>query len=203
MCIFCFALGARAGAKPSWIWSLERVSPVNVFLPDSARLRLQPHQVRRLGKSWVTQVLLVNLPIDLPRKRFCKLSGNWNQSYCSVYFLCEFLSWRIIISPCPYTARTVLLGLTNLIISVWFSRSVMSDSLWPHEPQHARPPCPPTTLGVYPNPCPLSRWCHPTIPSSVIPFSSCPQSFPASGNKLDSTCIKDKCMDGTTLKSNK
>ena len=67
---------------------------------------------------------------------------------------------------------------TNVLIQ--FSRSVMSDSLRPHEPQHARPPCPSPTLGVYPNPCPLSRWCHPTISSSVIPFSSCPQSFPTS-----------------------
>ena len=66
--------------------------------------------------------------------------------------------------------------------SVQFSCSVMSDSLWPHEPQHARPPCPSTTPGVHPNPCPLSQWCHPTISSSVIPFSSCPQSFPASGS---------------------
>ena len=57
----------------------------------------------------------------------------------------------------------------------------MSDSLWSHEPQHARPPCPSPTPEVYPNPCPLSRWCHPIISSSVIPFS-CPQSFPASGS---------------------
>ena len=62
-----------------------------------------------------------------------------------------------------------------------FSRSVVSDSLWPHEPQHARPPCPSPTSRVHPNPRPLSRWCHPTISSSVIPFSSCPQSLPASG----------------------
>ena len=58
----------------------------------------------------------------------------------------------------------------------------MSDSLWPHELQHARPPCPSPTARVYPNPCPLSRWCYITISSSVIPFSSCPQSFPASGS---------------------
>ena len=58
----------------------------------------------------------------------------------------------------------------------------MSDSLRPHEPQHIRPPCPSPTPGVHPNPCPLSRWCHPTITSSVVPYSSCPQSFPASGS---------------------
>ena len=56
----------------------------------------------------------------------------------------------------------------------------MSNSLWRHEPQHARPLCPSPTPGVLPNPCPSSRWCHPTISSSVVPFFSCPQSFPAS-----------------------
>ena len=66
--------------------------------------------------------------------------------------------------------------------SVQLSHSSMSYSLRPHESQHARPPCPSPTPGVYPNPCPLSQWCHPTISSSVIPFSSCPQSFPALGS---------------------
>ena len=67
--------------------------------------------------------------------------------------------------------------------SVQFSHSVVpDDSLWPHEPQHARPPWPSPTLGVHPNPCPFSQWCHPTISSSVIPFSSCLQSFRASGS---------------------
>ena len=66
--------------------------------------------------------------------------------------------------------------------TVQFSRSVVSDSLRPHELQHPRPPRPSSTPGVHPNPCPLSRWCHPTISSSVLPFSSCPQSFPASGS---------------------
>ena len=59
-------------------------------------------------------------------------------------------------------------------MSVQFSRLVMSDSLQPYEPQHARPPCPSQTSRVYSNSCPLSRWCHPAISSSVIPFSSCP-----------------------------
>jgi len=63
-----------------------------------------------------------------------------------------------------------------------FYHSVMSDSLWPHGLQHARPPCPSPSPGVYSNSCPLSQWCHPTISSSVVPFFSCPQSFPASGS---------------------
>ena len=64
--------------------------------------------------------------------------------------------------------------------SVQFSRSVMSNSLWPHELQHARPPCPSSTPGIHSNSCPLSQWCHPAISSSVVPFFSCPQSLPAS-----------------------
>ena len=71
---------------------------------------------------------------------------------------------------------------STLTNSVQFSRSVVSDSLQPHELQHARPPCSSPTPGVYPNPCPSSQWCHPTISFSVVPFSSCPQSFPASGS---------------------
>ena len=66
--------------------------------------------------------------------------------------------------------------------SVQSSRSVVSDSLWPHGLQHTRPPSPSLTPGVYLNSCPLSWWCHPTISSSVIPFSSNLQSFPASGS---------------------
>ena len=68
------------------------------------------------------------------------------------------------------------------LTSVQFSCSVISDSLRPHEPQHTRPSCPSPTPGVHPNPCPLSWWCHPTISSSVVPFSSCLPSFPASGS---------------------
>ena len=66
--------------------------------------------------------------------------------------------------------------------SVQFSCLVMSNSLRPHEPQHTRPPCPSPTPRVHPNPCLLSQWCHPTISSSVVPFSSCPQYFLASGS---------------------
>ena len=73
-------------------------------------------------------------------------------------------------------AHEKILNITNY--SVQFSRSVVSDSLWPHELQHARPPWTSPTPGVHPNLCPLSRWCHPTISSSVVPFSSCPQSPP-------------------------
>ena len=73
------------------------------------------------------------------------------------------------------------------ISSVQFNRSVVSDSLRPHELQHARPPCPSPTLGIHSNSHPLSRWCHPAISSSVIPFFSFPQSLPASGSSNEST----------------
>ena len=90
---------------------------------------------------------------------------------------------------CVYRHHTYIWCSYNLwyylchnVYSVQFSRSVVSDSLQPHEPQHTRPPCSSPTSGVHPNPSPLSWWCHPNILSSVVPFSSCPQSFPASGS---------------------
>ena len=95
-------------------------------------------------------------------------------------YLCVFSS------PLPYThthththpLRWINKNLNSRFLQ--FGRSVVSDSLQPHELQHARPPCPSPTPGVYPNSCPLSRWCHPAISSSVVPFSSCPQFLPAS-----------------------
>ena len=71
---------------------------------------------------------------------------------------------------------------TSAVPRYQFSCSVVSDSLWPHGLQHARPPCPSPTLGLYPNSWSLSRWCHPTISCSVVPFSCCPQPFPALGS---------------------
>ena len=86
-------------------------------------------------------------------------------------------------------ARTVFVlftfspqSLAQCLDRVQFSRSVVSDSLRPHESQHARPPCPSPAPRVYSNSCPLSQWCHPAISSSVVPFSSCPQSLLASGS---------------------
>ena len=83
---------------------------------------------------------------------------------------------------CPLTDEWIkkLWYIYTMDYSVQFSRSVMSDSLRPHESQHARPPCPSPTPGVHPDSRPSSQWCHSAISSSVIPFSSCPQSLPAS-----------------------
>ena len=80
----------------------------------------------------------------------------------------------------PQSSLVRLCGQFLPLSSVQFSRSVVSDSLWPRESQHARPPCPSPTPGVHSDSCPLSQWCHPAISSSVVPFSSCPQSFPGS-----------------------
>ena len=81
-----------------------------------------------------------------------------------------------------YSCKFIKVNTQRKEKSVQFSRSVVSNSLWPHGLQHTRPPCPSPTPGVYSKSCPLSQWYHPTISSSVIPFSSCPQSFPASGS---------------------
>ena len=78
-------------------------------------------------------------------------------------------------------AKTFFFSL-KWVSSVQFRHSVVSESLWPHESQHARPPCPSPTTGVHSNLCPPSQWCHPAISSSIVPFSSCPQSLPASGS---------------------
>ena len=98
-----------------------------------------------------------------------------------VFISSSILAWEI-----PWTEELGRLQSIRLhkrtLSSVQFSHSVMSSSLQPHESQHARPPCPSPTPGVYPNSCPSSRWCHPAISSSVMPFSSCPQSLPASGS---------------------
>ena len=87
------------------------------------------------------------------------------------HFLVLALSWNLPLNVC-----------SPLTSSGQFSHSVMSDSLRPHEMQLSRPPRPSPTPGLYPNSCPLSWWCHPTISSSVVPFSSHLQSFPASGS---------------------
>ena len=94
-------------------------------------------------------------------------------------FLCLLL---LLYMNSIFNTFTGLLMNPVSLSSVQFCLSVVSDSLTPHESQHARCPCPSPTPGVHPDPCPSSQWCHPTILSSVIPFSSCPQSFPVSGS---------------------
>ena len=87
-----------------------------------------------------------------------------------------------VVSGCPHLSW--VLNLLHLRYGLLFSCSVMSNSLQPHELQHTRLPCPSLSPGICSNSCPLSQWCHPTISSSVTPFSSCPQSFPVSGSSF-------------------
>ena len=94
--------------------------------------------------------------------------GSWEGNYWHLWYL-RHINWRWI-------------HVMILFSSVQFSRSVVSDSLRPHELQHTRPPCPSPSPGVHSDSRPSSQWCHPTISSSVILFSSCPQSLPASGS---------------------
>ena len=120
---------------------------------------------------------------------------------CSVYGICQarILEWVAIslfrgssgfrdqtwvscIASWFFTDWVTREGPLNSFSSVQLSRSVLSDSLKPHGLQHDRPPCPSPTPGAYSNTCPLNWWCHPTISSSVVPFSSCLQPFPASGS---------------------
>ena len=97
-------------------------------------------------------------------------------------------NWEIfVISPGSVLAKWVNMGnlhnLTELLsYTVQFSSSVVSDSLQTHGSQHAKPPCPSPTPGVHPDSCPLNQWFHPAISFTVVPFSSCPQSLPASGS---------------------
>ena len=112
-------------------------------------------------------------------------------SWICAWFLCldppkVWLSMNILCLGC-YFQLSISWGRNSDILlfsSVQFSRSVVSDSLWPHELQHARPPCPSPTPGVHSDSRPSSQWCHPAISSSVVPFYSCSQSLPASESFL-------------------
>ena len=105
-----------------------------------------------------------------------------------ISFIISFFLSSLFVFLLYHVKSRFFLGITSpditlsLISKVQFSHSVVSNSLWPHGLEHARPPCPSPTPGACSNSCPLSWWCHPTILSSVIPFSSHLQSFPASGS---------------------
>ena len=114
----------------------------------------------------------------LPRHPSPTPTISWDLGYVSMFlFSTPILPFLVHIYN-----HSLLTPDFSFFISVQFSRSVVSDSLWPDGLQHARPPCPSPPPGVYSNSCPLSWWCHPTISSSVILFSSHLQCFPASGS---------------------
>ena len=102
--------------------------------------------------------------------------------------LCYKMAWvqsmlPLLVTGQPWASQLNSLCLAFLICSsAQFSRSLVSNSLQPHESQHTMPPCPSSTPRVHSYSCPSSQWCHPAISSSVVPFSSCPQSLPASGS---------------------
>ena len=98
------------------------------------------------------------------------------QGIMNLFYFCAVWFWSLYSLPIFHVSTSLWI----LFSSVQFSHSVMSNSLQPHESQHARPPCPSPTPGVHSDSHPSSRWCHPAISSSVIPFASCPQSLPAS-----------------------
>jgi len=120
---------------------------------------------------------------------YMKVVKRVHKSYLKIFLLFlefyTYMRWwmftKLIGIILIYVHQIIMLSTFS---SVQFSRSIVSDSLQSHEPQHARPPCPSPTPGVHPDPCPSSQWCHPAISSSVVPFSSCSQSFPASGSFL-------------------
>ena len=170
---------------------------VIAFLPRSKRLLIlwlqSPSAVildYSLSNSSVHGILQAGILkwVAMPSSRVCSLPRDllcllhWQGGLLSLapsgkpkstFFISSFQNYSSIFCPLKFL---------KIQFSVQFSRSVVSDSLQLHEPQHARPPCPSPTPGAYLNSCPLSRWCHPIISPSVIPFSSCPQSFPASGS---------------------
>ena len=154
----------HASARDSWTLAGKSGS-VSCWGHCSFLLGLGAHKVLFVpSKSLFPSPVLVLAALwwvngDLLQEDLCH-----NQVYCTQS-----------LGPCS----SPLLTCTS---SVQFSHSVVSNSLQPHGPQHAGPPCPSPSPGVYSNSCPLSRWCHPTISSSVVSFSSCPQSFPASGS---------------------
>ena len=135
--------------------------------------------------------------IFTPWKSACAMNVEWRAN-CWIFIstqpdlfldpavsfpLHKLVEWVFLLAMKRTSVKIKVIHLGHLFLtSVQFSCSVVSDSLRPDESQHARPPCPSPTPGVYPNSRPSSRWCHPAISSSVAPFSSCPQSLPASGS---------------------
>ena len=106
---------------------------------------------------------------------------NWTSCASSPRFFPSLTPFLHVYMQLTFISFPSFLSLSGGV-KIQFSLSVVSDSLWPHGPQDSRPHCPSLTPGVYSNSCPLSQWCHPTISSPVIPFSSHLQSFPASGS---------------------
>ena len=126
------------------------------------------HGATRVGHDWVTLIF-----------SFSNLNQNLNHEFPWFSSLQMAACW---ISQTPWSSVSITMINLTLYLSIQFSCSVMSNSLWPNGLKHARLPCPSSTIRACTNSSPLSQWFLPTISSSGIPFSSCPQSFPASGS---------------------
>ena len=164
-----------------------------IFLPLLQGERFQ-WQNRQLSCPWSMQALLPYSTFSQSASIFVNQCSFklWVQQNKKAFLVNLVGLWRIlqVVTFTSYSIKLpsnykkkVCLAITKICSqsSVRFSRSVMSNSLWPHGLQHTRLPCPSPNPGVCSNSCPLSQWCHPTILSSVVPFSSCLQSFPAPG----------------------
>ena len=145
-----------------------------------------------MSMCWVFSCVVGRGCLLWPARSFGKTVGLWPASFCTPkpnLPITPVISWLpTFVFQSPIMKRTSFLGVISRrscrSSSVQFSRSVMSDSLRPHESQHARPPCPSPTPGVHSDSHPLGQWCHLAISFSVVPFSSCPQSLPASESFL-------------------
>ena len=127
---------------------------------------------------WITTNRKILKEMEIPDHLMCLL-----RNLCAGQETSECYTEQLIDSKLgKKCVKAVYYHPTYLSYSFQFSCSVLSDSLRPHGLQHARPPCPSPTPRIYSNSCPLSQWCHPTISSSVVPFSSCLQTFPTSGS---------------------
>ena len=185
MCIYLFTW-KRQVVQLIWRYGqIRKQGFVNVNVPGLS------WYVQAL-RSWVISglPLLIEVYSFLKDRQQCNLSQRFLQNQMWSYTIMVPIISCIIV---PDIQNSCLIGRKMLKVrslgtwrilskfsSVQFSHSVVSDSLRPHESQHARPPCPSPTPRVHPNSCPSSRWCHPATSSSVVPFSSCPQSLPAS-----------------------
>ena len=146
-----------------------------------------PYPLSHQGFTFLEISRSLNYSATVLRSCYCRFWRRYQETYMRPFFpfvLTGVISvWKISpgihfqITPGKHPSKV-----SARIRSVQFSRSVMSDSLRPHESQHARPSCPSPTPRIYSNTCPSSRWCHPAISSSVVPSSFCPQSLPASGS---------------------
>ena len=135
--------------------------------------------------DWLVLLAVQGILKSLLQHHSSKVSILWHSAFFTVQLSHPYMTTgkTIALTRQTFVGKVMSLLLNMLSQSVQFSSvAQLYPSLWPHESQHARPPCPSPTPRVYPNSAPLSRWCHPTISSSVIPFSSRLQSFPASGS---------------------